>query len=313
MLTLDFSASMNDDSTYSAMSTLGSAHITANLQQIHGELGSPQYGNMSFNGVTLSSTNNTTLKNTLGLTNVPYPYPVGSWNEWFSYVQNNGTLNNAGLRKKYGYKTLIHYWLDSRPMHSETPSLNSVSAQPVKALKEATEVFFSYLEAQDTDDRLGLSIYNSVNETAVLEHALTTDYAAVNTLLQARQAGHYNHYTNIGAGLNKSRIELQQHAREGAFKMIVLMTDGIANRPTNETVAKQYLLSEAQVCKDAKIPVCTISMGAGADTAIMQQVADLTGGKHFNIPGGQTGAEYEEQLKDVFEEIAAIRPLKLVQ
>jgi hypothetical protein len=313
MLTLDFSASMNDDSTYAAMGTLGSAHVTANLQQIYGELGSPAYGNMSFNGVTLSSTNNTTLKNTLGLTNVPYPYPVGSWNEYFSYVQNNSLLNNAGLRKKYGYKTLIHYWLDSRPMHSETPSLANVSAQPVKALKEATEVFLSYLQAQDTDDRLGLSIYNSVNETAILEHQLTQDYNAVNTLLQARQAGHYNHYTNIGAGMNKSRIELQQHGRAGAFRMIVLMTDGIANRPTNTTVAKNYVLTEAQACADAKIPICTISMGADADIDLMQQVADITGGKHFNIPGGQTGAEYEDQLKDVFEEIAAIRPLKLVQ
>jgi hypothetical protein len=313
MLTLDFSASMNDDSTYAAMDTLGAAHVTANLQQIYGELGSPAYGNMTFNGVTLNSTNNTTLKNALGLTNVPYPYPVGSWNEYFSYVQNNALLNNAGLRKKYGHKTLIHYWLDSRPMHTETPSLYNVSAQPVKALKEATEVFLSYLEAQDTDDRLGLSIYNSVNETAILEHGLTMDYSAVNALLQARQAGHYNHYTNIGAGLNKSRLELEQNARDGAFKMIVLMTDGIANRPTNTTVAKQYVLTEAQACADKKIPVCTISMGAGADIDLMQQVADLTGGKHFNIPGGQTGAEYEEQLKDVFEEIAAIRPLKLVQ
>jgi hypothetical protein len=313
MLTLDFSASMNDDSTYAAMDSLGATHVTNNLLQIHGELGSPQYGNMTFNGVTLSSTNSTTLKSTLGLNSVPYPYPVGSWNEYFSYVQNNGTLYNAGLRKKYGYKTLIHYWLDSRPMHSETPALNSVSAQPVKALKEATEVFLSYLQAQDTDDRLGLSIYNSVNETAVLEHGLTQEYSTVNATLQAKQAGHYNHYTNIGAGMNKSRLELQQHGRDGAFRMIVLMTDGIANRPTNTTVAKEYVLSEAQACADAKIPICTISMGAGADVPLMQQVADITGGKHFNIPGGQTGAEYEEQLKEVFEEIAAIRPLKLVQ
>ena len=313
MLTLDFSASMNDDSTYAAMGTLGSAHVTANLQQIYGELGSPHYGNMTFGGVTLSSTNSTTLKSTLGLTNVPYPYPAGSWNEYFSYVQNNGTLNNAGLRKKYGYKTLIHYWLDTRPMHSETPSLASVSAQPVDALKEATEVFLSYLQAQETDDRLGLSIYNSPNQTAVLEHGLTEDFNAVNNTMQARQAGHYDHYTNIGAGMNKSRIELQQHARAGAFRMIVLMTDGIANRPTDTATARQYVLSEAQACADAKIPICTISMGAGADVALMQQVADLTGGQHFNIPGGQTGAEYEEQLKDVFEEIAAIRPLKLVQ
>jgi hypothetical protein len=313
MLTLDFSASMNDDSTFAALGTLGSSHVTANLQQIHSELGSPSYGNMTFNGVFISSTNTTTIRNTLGLTNVPYPYPRGSWSEFFSHVQNNPDLNNAGLRKRYGLKTLIHYWLCDRPMHHETPSLYAVSAQPVTALKEATEVFLSYLQSQDTDDRLGLTIYNSPSATAVLEHSLTDNYALVNSTMRARQAGHYDHYTNIGAGINSSRVELQQHARPGAFRMIVLMTDGIANRPTNTTTARAYVLSEAQACASAKIPVVTISMGAEADVGLMQQVADMTGGKHFNIPGGQTGAEYEEDLKEVFEKIANTRPLKLVQ
>jgi hypothetical protein len=313
MLTLDFSASMNDDSTFAALGTLGSSHVTANLQQIHSELGSPTYGNMTFNGVFISSTNTTTIRNTLGLANVPYPYPRGSWSEFFSHVQNNADLDNAGLRKRYGLKTLIHYWLCDRPMHHETPSLYAVSAQPVTALKGATEVFLSYLQSQDTDDRLGLTIYNSPSQTALLEHALTDNFAAINTTMQARQAGHYDHYTNIGAGINSSRLELQQHARDGAFRMIVLMTDGIANRPTNTTTARAYVLSEAQACADAKIPVVTISMGAGADVGLMQQVADMTGGKHFNIPGGQTAAQYEEDLKEVFEEIANTRPLKLVQ
>jgi Putative Tad-like Flp pilus-assembly len=147
MLTLDFSASMNDDSTYAARSTLGSAYVTANLQQIYGELGSPHYGNMTFNGVTISSTNSTTIKSTLGLTNVPFPYPVGSWNEYFSHVHTNADLNGAGLRNKYGLKTFIHYRLVDRPMHSETPSLCNVSEQPVTALKDATEVFLWYLQS----------------------------------------------------------------------------------------------------------------------------------------------------------------------
>ena len=76
---------------------------------------------------------------------------MGSWNEFFSHVQNNADLNNAGLRRKYGIKTLIHYWLVDRPMYNETPSLYTVSEQPVTALKDAVEVFLSYLE--DAGDR----------------------------------------------------------------------------------------------------------------------------------------------------------------
>ena len=44
------------------------------------------------------------------------------------------------------------------------------------------------------------------------------------------------------------------------------------------TTARAYVLTEANACKAAKIPVVTISMGAGADVALMQQVADITGG-----------------------------------
>lgn len=313
MLTLDFSGSMNDDSTYAARSTLGIPFVTSNLQQIYGELGSPTYGNMTFNGVFINSTNSTTLRNTLGLTNVPYPYPGGSWTEFFSHVQNNSDLNGAGLRKYYGYKTLIHYWLVDRAKHSETPSLANVSAQPVTALKDSVEVFLSFLNQNITDDRLGLSIYNSSNGTAILESPLTADYNAVNVLLQARQAGHYDAFTNIGAGMQTSRLQLQNNGRAGAFRMIVLMTDGIANRPTNTTTAKALVLSEANLCAAAKIPIVTISLGAGADKPLMQQVADITGGYHFNIPGGQTGSQYQSQLTQIFGQIAGSHPLRLVK
>ncbi len=248
MLTLDFSASMNDDSTFSARGTLGQAHIEANLQQIYNELGQPRYGNMTFAPRLISSTTNSTIKTNLGLNGVPYPYPVGSWDEFINHVKNNADLNNAGYRKKYGYMTLIHYWLVDRPMNSETPSLKNVSAQPVEALKDSVQVFLSFMNSYQTNDRLGLSIYNSVNETAVLESPLTDDFTVIDTKLQNRQAGHYNHYTNIGAGMQKSRIELQNNARAGAFKMLVLMTDGIANRPTNEATARALVLSEATAC-----------------------------------------------------------------
>ena len=62
-----------------------------------------------------------------------------------------------------------------------------------------------------------------------------------------------------------------------------------------------------------QFPIVTISLGAAADKDLMQGAADITGGVHFNIPGGQSVATYEEDLKDVFREIADHRPLKLVK
>jgi hypothetical protein len=45
----------------------------------------------------------------------------------------------------------------------------------------------------------------------------------------------------------------------------------------------------------------------------MQQIADITGGEHFNVPGGASVAEYAEDLKQIFGKIASDRPLKLIE
>jgi len=313
LLVLDYSGSMNDDSEFKHISSIGQSAIEANLFQIWQELGSPTAGNMVWEPQYVSSNNTNTIKATLGLDSVPYPYPGGSWNNFINYVKNDGDVNNAGYRKRYGYMTWMNYLLEKEPKHNETPDLWQTSEQPITAVKDAVTVFLAYLQEHDTDDQVGLSIYTHNTGGGFLESGLTADMQLVEDISRQRQAGHYDVYTNIGGGMQVAREELEQNARTGAFKLIVLMTDGIANRPSNTSTAKQFALDEANLAAGADIPVVTISLGANADTDLMQQIADITGGVHFNIPGGQTVAQYEEQLKDVFKQVADDRPLKLVQ
>lgn len=313
MLVLDFSGSMNDDSELKSISTLGRDAVEANLAQIYDELGSPVFGNMQWTPQYISSNDDNFVLNQLGLNNVPYPYPGGSWGNYINYVQGNGSVNSAGYRKSYGYLTWMNYLLESMPRHDQTPDLWKTSEQPVTQVKNAVTIFLSYLQEVDTEDRLGLSLYNSPAETAVLESPLTSNYQYVEDISRQRQAGHYNVWTNIGAGLQVARLELENNARPGAFKMIVLMTDGIANRPSDTSTARQFALDEGQLAADAGIPVVTVSLGVNADTALMQSIADMTNAVHFNVPGGSGVLQYEEQLKDVFRSIADDRPLKLVE
>jgi hypothetical protein len=307
---------MNDDSELQAWDRpgLSTAAVEANIQQIYQQLGSPTLGTMVWDETLSSSWTKTQIKNYLGITYVAYPYYGGSWNEYIDYVKKS-TSNELPTQYKhhYGYKTFVNYLQEKRPMASETPGLWQTTEQPITALKNGVTVFLAYLQEVDTDDRLGLSVYTASDGTAVLESGLTSDMQLIEDISRERQAGHYDHYTNIGDGLKKARIELQNNARAGAFKMIVLMTDGIANRPSNTTYAKTYLLDQAQIAADAGYPIVTISLGAGADTDLMQQVADLSGGIHFNVPGGQSPLDMEEDLKDVFRQIADDRPLKLVK
>jgi hypothetical protein len=191
-------------------------------------------------------------------------------------------------------------------------------AEPVAALKSAFDVFMDFIAAVDTGDRVGLSIYNAPGGEGLLESGLTDDYGALVNVVNHRQAGHYHLYTNTGGGLHNGREHLDAEGRANARKMIVLMTDGLSNWRNgsfNVNAARQYVLDEAALCahESRKYKIMTISLGVGADTEIMQQVADMTGGKHFNVPGGSSHQEMYEQLYAAFEEIAKARPLRLVQ
>lgn len=315
-LVLDFSGSMNDDSELKRIYEHGSQVrplIEANLLRIYEELGSPTLGNLQFTPQYVSSTYNPTIKRTLGLDNVPYPYPSGSWDDYINYVKSSYYAPaRAGYQKKYGFLTLINYWLEKRAAHNQTPDLWKVSAQPVTAVKDATEVFMDYIQEVDTDDRVSLVIYCSPSEDALVEHSLTDDFDTVANTVQHRQAAHYGSYTNIGAGIRVGRQELQNNGRVGAFKMIVLMTDGMANRPSGVNPS-YYALQQADLAAELHYPIVTISLGTEADTNLMQQIADRTGGIHFNLPGNGAVDDYEEALLEVFRTIADDRPLILVK
>lgn len=253
------------------------------------------------------------IKAYFGLTNVPYPYPSGSWDDYISYVKSSSYVNNAGYRKKYGFLTLINYWLERKPRYQDTPDLWMVSEQPVSQLKEATRMFFDYIQEVPTNDRISLVVYNSPNQTALVEHHLTDNFSTVLDTVRQRQAGHYDHYTNIGAGLQHGIDELLANGREGAFKMIVLMTDGVANRPKGTSEARAFALQQAQRAAENRLPIFTIGVGMEADTDLLVQMAEMSKGKYFIVSGGAYIVDYQADLIQKFREIADHRPLVLVK
>ncbi|MCE9605791.1 MAG: VWA domain-containing protein [Planctomycetia bacterium] len=315
-LVLDYSGSMAYDSQFKNIGLLGQTTIENSLKQIYAQLGSPTFGTLTMTPVAYgtSSTSNTTVIKNFKLDKVAYPYPGGSWSEYVDYVQTDSYVNSAGYRNKYGYLTWVNYLLYAQCGNADTPALKNCSVQPVTALKDAVDVFLSFLSENSTDDRVALAIYTYSDSTAILEQGLTKVYSTISSICRGRQAGHYIGGTNISAGMTKARVEVQNNARVGAQKMLVVMTDGVVNLPSgNSTTDKASVIAEANLCAAAKIPVVTISLGAYADTDLMQQVADITGGVAFVIEGGQPIAQVQAQLEAVFAQVAADRPLKLVQ
>ncbi|USN98228.1 MAG: VWA domain-containing protein [Phycisphaeraceae bacterium] len=313
VLVLDLSGSMSFDSQISHIPLLGQDAIEDNLYQIWTELGSHQYGSMGFDTVYLSSNYDSVVVSQLGLDHVPYPYPSGSWTDFVRYVRRDGTLANNGYRKMYGGLTFMNYLLATRYSASQTPDLWMTSEQPITAVKDAVDIFLDFLRDVATNDQVGLSVYTSSNGSALLEHGLTHDIELIRSLSRHRQAGHYDAYTNIGAGMQVARQELDTNGRSGTLKTMILLTDGQANKPYNTDYARQYVLDEAYAAADDGYPIMAISLGADADLGLLRDVASITEGVAFNIPGGQSVADYADDLREVFQHIASERPMRLVE
>src|SRR5262249_9720833 len=156
-------------------------------------LGSHTYGSLTYTPAAYgsTSTSNNSIKNHFGLNSVAYPYAGGSWDDYIDYVQTDSYVNSAGYRCKYGYMTWVNYLLAKQPGNSAPPPLDTVSEQPVTALKDAVDVFLDYLSGHSTQDRVSLSIYTYSDGTAILESALTSTYSTISTICRQRQAGHY--------------------------------------------------------------------------------------------------------------------------
>lgn len=228
---------------------------------------------------------------------------------WVNWINTNPSFG-----RRYGLKSFTHYLLNRRPTHAETPELSNTPAQPMQAVKDAVSHLVTVVTDLQTDDQMSLEIYA---ETARHEVDLTNDYSQVSDRLNAMQAGHYDLWTNMGGGITRGIEELtSERARPTARKVIFLLTDGKANvtedgHVGDEYGGQQYALQEAQAAVDQGIMIFAVSVGYGADTDIMEQIADIGGGVHFHASGSID--QYADQLEQIFAQLGGTRPVELIK
>lgn len=315
---------MSYDSQVRHINVLGCDAVEQSLEDMWGQLKpwlpapqNPQLINL-IKSKKIDSTSTTAILKSLGLTGVSYPYPPRTWSDYFAYVQGedlevNGyktilsvdpededtdlpdTLDRL-YGKCYGYLTLMNYLQAAQYKASETPNLWRTAEEPATAVKEAVSLFLYYMEHPRTDDRVGLAAFTSTQGAAKLEVSLTANYTSIGDTSQQRQAGHYHNQTNIAAGIRVVRDELRTHGRTGAQRLIVLLSDGVANWKDNgndpdPSGAKNAALQQARLAAGDKFRILTISLGAAADTDLMQQIASITNGTHFIVSGGHAVSE----------------------
>lgn len=239
-----------------------------------------------------------------------YNYISGYMNKtWTKLYQANNDF-----KYEYGVKTFINYLLERRPYHSHTPEFADTNAQPMQAVKDATGHMMAVIESLDTNDQVSLEIYGT---TAIHEVDLTTDYQAITDRLTGMQAAYYESWTNMGGGITRAIEELSSdRARSASRKIMILLTDGYANvTPEGKTGdyagGRAYALDMAEEAAADGVRIFAVSVGAWADTDLMQEIAELGSGQHFHAEG--TIEEYSEQLDDIFRLLGGQRPVELIE
>ncbi len=261
----------------------------------------------------------------------PYFNEPGS--RWLDYIYWNSYTTrmsqaNPDFRYAFGIKTFANYLLERRWSNANTPELAAVPAQPMQAVKDAVELMVSVVDAFENNDQLALDIYGYTvrhRVPLVVQPHLGDISVGVNGL-SGMQAGHFDGWTNMGGGLAHGIETLTSPpARSAAQKMIVLLTDGKANIAPDGSYphgswadqqeilaqARQYVLDQAAIAAQQGIRVFAVSVGAYADTSLMQEVATMTGGEHLEATSNDM-AVYAAELQEIFLRLGGERGAELI-
>lgn len=185
---------------------------------------------------------------------------------------DDDTERPAGM-SWYEWYYLRRDWWDFRQWKIDNPE----QVQPLYTMKTSAIDFIDRLDYEQ--DKVGLVSYSS---SAQLISGMTFEFQPVKDEIMDLYA---NGYTNIGDGIEvgMNELEADPYAYLGT-KVIILLSDGCANRPYNYSYARDYALDKAEMCADVGVKVFTISLGYGADRDLMEEIAEITQAATFHAP-----------------------------
>jgi len=195
---------------------------------------------------------------------------------------------------------------------------NSGPFEPYDTMIDDAELFVGFFD--DRFDKIGVASFSS---KAVFGRGLTSNFANVLSTLNSLAVPEGG--TNIAHGLGMGRsIVTGNGTRDNALRIIVFLTDGVANQycggtytstlylstscttKDSESTARDHALREADQAAARSIVIYTIGLGPEVDDALLAEIARRTGGQYYKAPT-------VEQLDDAFTAIARATHVKLSQ
>lgn len=220
------------------------------------------------------------------VTNLPQQNPSLSYD--FLSIKTTATISVPLGKKEYKPLDVMLIIDVSGSMRDALPGDEETK---LDAAKESAKTFIDYLNM--TRDRVGIVSFST---TAILVSSLTNDSAEAKSKIDGLSAGGW---TNIGDGISEANQEFDSNGRQDdVLWVIILLSDGKANRPPPEEYAREYALSQAENSSAMGIRVYTIGLGAKSDIdePLLKEIA-TNGGKYYYAPSAS-------DLTDIYTTIA---------
>ncbi|HUV79743.1 MAG TPA: VWA domain-containing protein [Candidatus Bathyarchaeia archaeon] len=151
-----------------------------------------------------------------------------------------------------------------------------VMPKRLDSAQDAATTFVGLMSDQDQIGVVSFSTYATLNkQLTLLDTQLKRD--SVNYSIDSLEA---SGSTAIGEGIKTAKGELTNEARgrSEAVKVMVLLSDGV-NTAGSDPIA------EAEKAAAKNIKIFTVGLGE-ADHELLQDIADITGGKYYYAPSG---------------------------
>lgn len=168
---------------------------------------------------------------------------------------------------------------------------NPIHGDPHNKIYYAKEAACSFIDRlNSTTDRAGLVSFATDSR---VDASLTYDHDYVKQKINGLNPGVW---TNMGGGISDSNSQLEGNGRHNATWVVILLSDGKANRPNNEEYAREYALQQSEIAQNMGVWMYTIGLGDkdDIDEGLLKEIQ--THG-YFYAPSA-------EDLEDIYQAIA---------
>ena len=168
-----------------------------------------------------------------------------------------------------------------------------IPGDPENKIYYAKEAACNFIDRLNiTTDRVGLVSFST---TSNVEVGLTYDYDFIKLKINNLSP---SGWTNIGGGIQDSNTQFNTTGRLGdnATWVMILLSDGKANRPVDEEYAREFAQNQSQIAQELGVWVYTVGLGA-QDDIDEELLIEIQNEGYFYAPSAR-------DLEDIYQAIA---------